>query len=167
MIKQKVAILLLGVAFLLLSKLCVAAQRDDDSSECSPTYENHNQVDYGPLKVSAIRGTSLIQVGKEKQPGVPSECFILFTEGEHKLVGKVEGDSAGRFELKGVTPGRYRLIARLKGFCTANIPVEVVKSVRPRPEIVVHFRTRAIDTCSFGELAPPKRDATKPAIAAL
>jgi uncharacterized surface anchored protein len=157
---HKIAVLSLGVVLLLAGKPCLAEPQGSDSSECSTTYENHNQIDYGPLKIHAIRGTNLIQVGSEKQPGAPGACFVLFTESDHKLVARVKAGPDGHFELKDVAPGRYRLIARLNGFCTANIPVEVAKSSRRKTEIVVHFRPRGIDTCSYGELAAPNRNRT-------
>ena len=118
-------------------------------------YENHNQIDYGPLKVHAVKGRSFIQIGTQKQPGVAGACFVLFTEKEHKFVASANADSTGRFELKNVPSGRYRLIARAVGFCTANVPLDVVKSSGTnKKEILVHFRPAGIDTCSYGELAP-------------
>lgn len=148
-------ILVFGAVLLVFSGPCLAQQRGN-SSECSTVYENHNQTDYGPLKVGVIEGTSVIQVGtSQEQPGAPGACLVLFTEKEHKLVASVKSDSTGRFELKDVAPGRYRLIARAEGLCTANIPLEVVKSSRrQKTEILVHFRPAGIDTCSYGELAP-------------
>jgi Carboxypeptidase regulatory-like domain len=112
--------------------------------------------------VGTVEGTSVIQVGTQEQPGIRGACFVLFTEKEHKLVASVKSDSAGRFELKDVAPGRYRLIARAEGFCTANIPLEVVKSSRrQKTEILVHFRPAGIDTCSYGELAPKHTPTTQ------
>jgi carboxypeptidase family protein len=111
-------------------------------------------VDYGPLKVHAIRGTNLIEVGNEQQQmGIPGACLILFTESDRRLVASVKTGADGRFEMKGIVPGRYRLIARLNGFCTANIPVEIIKSSRRKTQIVVHFRVTGLDDCSYGELA--------------
>lgn len=120
-------------------------------------YENHNQVDYGPLKVNVVEGTTLIQVGMEKQPGVPGACLVLFTEQEHKPVANVRAGADGHFSLKDISPGRYRLAARAEGFCTANIPVEVVKRRRRAVEIVVHFLPSGIDTCSYAEVVPVHR----------
>jgi hypothetical protein len=138
------------------------AQQSSDSVECSTVYENHNQTDYGPLKVLAVEGTSTVQVGTEEQPAIPGACFVLFTEEDHKPVTSVKASSDGRFQLKDVEPGRYRLIARADGFCTANIPLEVVRaSDREKEEILVHFLPRGIDTCSYGELAAPRRDIPK------
>jgi hypothetical protein len=145
---------LFAAVLLVFGGPCLAQQRDN-TSQCSTAYENHNQTDYGPLKARTVEGTSVIQMGTQEQPGIPGACFVLFTEKEHKLVASVKSDSAGRFELTDVAPGRYRLIARAEGLCTANIPLEVVKSSRrQKTEILVHFRPAGLDTCSYGELAP-------------
>ena len=149
---QRLGMLLQAAALFVFAKPCTAAPRDQ-STDCSTSYENHNQADYGPLKVTAVLGTSDIRVGNQTQPGVARACFVLFTEVEHKLVVSVRGDADGRFELKDVSPGRYRLVARAEGFCTANIPLEVLKSHRRKTRILVHFRAAGIDACSYGEIA--------------
>lgn len=148
----KIALIALYVAVLLYGTPCWS-QQSDNASKCSALYENYNQIDYGPLKVSAVQGASEIDVRTEKQPGAPGACLVLFTEKDHKLVTSVRADADGRFEFKNVAPGRYRLLARAEGLCTANIPVEIVKPSRHRRAgILVHFRARGIDTCSYGEL---------------
>jgi hypothetical protein len=85
----------LGITLLIFGKPCFAAQQGIEPSDCSTAYENHNQIEYGPLKVRAIRGTSVIQVGNETQPGVPGACLVLFTEGDHKLVASVKAAPTG------------------------------------------------------------------------
>jgi hypothetical protein len=154
----KITTILFFGAVLFGFRPCLAQQ---NNAECSTVYENHNQIDYGPLKVAFIEGTSAIQVGppvkgaaESGESGVPGACFVLFTEKDHKLVTSVKADSKGRFELRDVGPGRYRLVARAEGFCTANIPLEVVKSSGRPAEIRVYFRFPGIDVCSTGELAP-------------
>jgi len=67
------------------------------SSQCSTVYENHNQTDYGPLKLHRVKGASVIQVGTQKQPGVSGACFILFTEKNHKLLETANAGADGRF----------------------------------------------------------------------
>ena len=147
-------ILLSGAVLLVFSGPCLAQQRDN-TSQCSTAYENHNQTDYGPVKVHTVEGTSVIQVGTQEQPDVPGACFALFTEKDHKLIETVKADSMGGFALRNVAPGRYRLVARAEGLCTANIPLEVVKSAgETTVRILVHFRPPGLDTCSYGELAP-------------
>lgn len=147
------------LAFMSLALLAatplIAAQKGDAPCPSSAIYENHNQVDYGPLKVRAVVGTGVIEIGDKIQPGekIPGACLSLFTEKEHKFVASVTADSAGRFQFAAVAVGRYRLVARADGFCTANIPIELVKSSRRKSSIVVHYRPAGIDSCSYGELA--------------
>ncbi len=139
--------------------LCVAAQRSGGRPECPTAYEYHNQVDPLPLRVSNIRGTSIIQFGDgQTQPAVPGACYTLFTEGNgdgHALVSTVRAGTDGRFEFAGVRPGLYRLVARADGFCPANVPIKVVRYFGGNREIVVHFCLAAIDICSFGDLRKP------------
>ena len=144
--------LVLGLA-LLPAAPSVGAQQHDDPCPSSTVYENHNQVDYGPLKVRAVLGTGEVEIGDKTQPGktVLGACLSLFTEKEHKLVSSTTADSDGHFNFAAVPVGRYRLVARADSFCTANIPIEVVKSSRRKTRIVVHFRPASIDTCSYGE----------------
>lgn len=155
---------LLGLALLAVMP-SMAGQKGDDPCPSSSVYENHNQVDYGPLKVRIVLGTGVAEIGDKTQPRkiVPGACLNLFTEKEHKLVASVTADSEGRFIFAAISPGRYRLVARADAFCIANIPLEVVKSSRKKTEILVHFRPPGIDTCSYGDLAVSERDNTKPA----
>jgi hypothetical protein len=135
-------ILLFGAVLLVFSEPCLAQQKES-TSHCSTVYENHNQIDYGPLKVGLIEGTSVIQLAPPLKGAL------------------TEADSEGRFELRVAAPGRYRLVARAEGLCTANIPLEVVKSSSRKAEIVVYFRPTGIDICSTGELAVPKKNSPK------
>lgn len=139
--------------FLVMSCGLCLAQQHGNSSENSTAYENHNQIDYRPLKVRLVEGASIIQIGTEKQSGVPGAFLVLFTEKSHKLIAKVKADASGHFEMTGIAPGRYRLIARAAGLCTANIPLRVLHPAdHQETEILVHFRPAGIDTCSYGEL---------------
>jgi len=107
--------------------------------------------------VPAIEGGTVVHTDEQLQAGAAGACFALFTEIGHKLVTSAKADLDGRFELRNVAPGRYRLVARAKGLCTANIPLEVVAASRHRKaEILVHFRATGIDTCSYGEITATK-----------
>jgi hypothetical protein len=160
---HKGALVVLNLALFIAGRPCFAEPQNGDASKCSTVYENHNQTDYGPLKVHEVRGSSLIQVGSQAQQGASGACLVLFTEEDHKVVASVVADVGGHFEVRDVAPGRYRLVARAEGLCTANIPLEVVTSSRRKQEIVVHFRPAGLDTCSYGELSSRKGDSTKPA----
>ncbi len=149
---SKMAFVSLLVVAPLVSPGPCLAQQSNGTSGCSTTYEDHNQTDYGPLKVTAVQGGTKIWVGDQVFPGVPGACLILFSEKGHKLVASIKTDEDGSFELRDVAPGRYRLLARGGGFCTANIPVKVVKSSHDRTSgILVYFLPAGIDRCSYGE----------------
>jgi hypothetical protein len=141
---------------------CCFAVPQGGASGCPTTYEAYTQSEFRPLlleirplKISLIQGTSEIDVGTEIQPPVPGACFGLFTDKGHSLVASVRAGSDGQFRFEAVPPGRYRLIARAEGLCTANVPLEVVRSShRRKAEILIHFRAAGIDTCSYAELGP-------------
>ncbi len=147
---SKMAFASLLVVVPLVPGTCLA-QQSNGTSGCSTTYEDHNQTDHSPLKVTDVRGGTRMQVGDQELPGSPGACLILFSEKGHKLVASIKADEDGTFELKDVAPGRYRLLARVGRFCTANIPIKVVKSSRDRTGILVYFVPAGIDTCSYGE----------------
>jgi hypothetical protein len=144
---------ILSVTLFLLHQPCLA-QNGMVTSACSSVYENHNQVDYGPLKLEAVEGTSVIDVGgKVVQQGIVEACYGLFTENGHKLLVNIKADAQGNFRLKNIPPGHYRLVATLEGLCTANVPLMIVKgSLRPKPRLLIHFHPAGVDTCSYGEI---------------
>src|SRR5689334_4942340 len=97
-------------------------------------YENHNQVDYGPLTVSKISGRVLVESDSPpKEVGPDDEtCLGLFTEKKHKLIAVTVTDKDGHYDFGPVQPGRYRLIAKDNLFCPANVPIIVVKSTKDK-----------------------------------
>jgi hypothetical protein len=124
-------------------------------------YEDHNQVNPKPLRLAKVQGRGVVEIRDNVvQPGetVPGACLSLFTT-DLKLVDTTKADSSGEFRFHAVDPGHYRLIARALGFCTANIPVEIVKASRKlqRKELVVHYRLTGVDVCSWGESGDRKR----------
>ena len=152
----KIAPILSFVALLLAPCGFCCSEQSKDESGCSAVYENHNQIDYGPVKVRVVQGDSQVRVGDQIFPGTPGACFTLFTEKDHKLVANTRADEYGSFELRDVPPGRYRLVGRAAGFCTANIPIRVVKSSRGgklglKLGLLVYFLPTGIETCSYGE----------------
>lgn len=134
------------VAALLVPKATPPPQGKAPSS-CTVEYENHNQIDYGPLIVQDVKGT----VKDPQQAAMPTVCLGVFTEEGHKLVAVTESDPTGAFSLQGVPPGRYRLIAKAEPLCAANIPLRVVKRVTKKQVLLVHMKPRGLDTCSYGE----------------
>ncbi len=124
-----------------------AAQQRGNSSPCMVEYENHNQIDYGPLIVQEVKGTII----DPQQVAVPKVCVGIFTEKEHKLVATTESDADGKFSLQSLPPGRYRLVVNADPLCAANVPLQVVKRQKKNRILQVHMKPRGLDTCSYGE----------------
>ena len=141
---------------LLLSVLTIAIvgsssrAQEADSSCAGMTYENSNQVDYGPLKVATIRGTAKDPQGVL----IPGACIGVFTSGmsrapaDHRLVKVVQTDVEGRFELGGVPKGEYRLVAKYAGLCSGNARIRVVSHLRRKKRIDAQMRPVGLDARS-------------------
>jgi Carboxypeptidase regulatory-like domain len=89
--------------------------------ECSITYENQNQVDYGPIRLHHVQGI-LMDIASV---AVPNACVGLFDEDEHPIA-TATSDIEGRFSFRIVARGKYRLVVRVEGFGVANVPLELV-----------------------------------------
>jgi len=111
------------------------------------SYQNRNQTDYGPLRVAALRGSATDSQGV----AIPKTCVGVFTETDHKLIAATETDDNGRFELKGIPDGDYRLVAKYDGFSPANAKLRVEHS-RSKKLLAVQMRPAGLDTTSFVEL---------------
>ena len=74
----------------------------------------------------------------------------LFTEQGHALIGTVVTDRDGKFRFSKVDKGLYRIVARVEGLCTANIPILVESSLLAHRKVVITMRAKDIDTCSYG-----------------
>lgn len=137
-----------GVAAVALLVLPLAARGQGHSSPCIVQYENHNQVDYGPLVVQDVKGTII----DPQQVAVPKVCVGIFTEKDHKLVATTESDADGKFSLQSVPPGRYRLVVKADPLCAANVPLQVVKHRKKKQVLQVHMKPRGLDSCSYADL---------------
>jgi hypothetical protein len=127
----------------------LAAHQERNSPPCTVEYENHNQIDYGPLIVQEVKGT----ITDPQQAAMPKVCVAVFTEKEHKLIATTESDMDGKFSVQNLPPGRYRLIAKADSLCPANVPLRIVKpQKRKLVELRVHMKPRGLDTCSYGEV---------------
>ncbi len=133
-------------ALLALSPWACLAQQS--TGKCTPTYQNHNMIDYGPLVFRSLSGRA---VDPNSVP-MAAGSVGLFAEEDHRLVATTQTDQDGSFKLAAIAPGRYRLVAEFRGFCVANVPLRIVLWPRGglRRKLVLHMRTTAIDTCSFG-----------------
>ena len=132
------------------------AQQKVVPSPCMAEYENHNQIDYGPLVVQDVKGT----ITDPQEGAVPKVCVGIFTEKDHKLVATTESDAEGKFSLQNVPPGRYRLLVKADPLCAANTPLRVVESQRKKQVLRVHMKRRGLDSCSYGEAVQARQSAT-------
>lgn len=131
----------------LLAGPSLAARQKGDSSPCIAEYENHNQIDYGPLVVQDVKGT----ITDPQQSVISKVCVGIFTEKDHKLLASAESDADGKFSLQSVPPGRYRLVVKADPLCAANVPLQVVKHQKKEQVLQVHMKPRGLDTCSYAE----------------
>lgn len=111
------------------------------------TYHDRNQIDYGPVRVAEVRGVTLDPQGV----AIPDVCIGVFAEGDHKLVAVAKTESRGRFALKHIMTGDYRLIASYEAFSPANAKIRIGRS-RRRKDLIVRMRFPGLDTGSFVEL---------------
>ena len=62
----------------------------------------------------------------------------------------VDSDKDGKFKFDKIAKGLYRVIARIDGLCTANIPVKIESSPLADRRLIITMRPKDIDTCSYG-----------------
>jgi hypothetical protein len=133
-----------AVVFLALTVSVCQAQ--ESTEKCTPTYQNHNVVDYGPLVFRSLSGRAI----DPNSAGIAG-CIGLFSEDGHRLVAATNTDQGGHFAFPAIAPGRYRLVARCDGLCIANVPVRVVRWPHgSHRKLVLHMQPGAVDGCSFG-----------------
>ena len=137
--------LMVCFAWLALVLPIAAQSRSGCSNE--EAYENHNQIDYGPLKVSGVGGVAI----DPSDAPVSKACVLLFTERGHHLVSKTATDGDGHFNLAKVKNGRYRLVVKAYGFCSANAPITVRIGAGDN-RLVLHMKMGGVDSCSYGDL---------------
>jgi hypothetical protein len=155
MVKRRLAIIVFGLTVVLVLQERQAIWSQHEPCRATSRYENHNQFTPQPLRVRSIQGRTAVEVGGELQPGVKvsGACVELYRENDHELVSTAVTDQEGRFDFGAISGGRYRLVARKNPFCTANMPIRVVRSYRigksSKRELVIHFQAAGIDTCSY------------------
>jgi hypothetical protein len=110
-------------------------------------YEHHNMIDYGPPRVSAVRGSA-----KDFQGFVVSHvCVGVFSKGDHKLVAAAQADSEDLFEIRNIPNGKYLLIVASEGFCAANVPIILRHHSHGRKKLVATMKPSEVDVCSYVE----------------
>jgi Carboxypeptidase regulatory-like domain len=129
--------------------LCLAAVGQAADPPCGDlTYENRNQTDYGPLHVPGIRG-----IAQDAKGGpIPKACVGVFTEVGHKLIAVTQANGTGRFELKNIPDGEYRLVTKYEGFCPANAKVVLERRAKGKKRLTVQMRFAGLDDCSYVQL---------------
>jgi len=146
-------------AMFLMSTVAQAAIAQDvgpcqEAKQYSPP-EPGLHVEVPPLVVRRVFGRAVIEGDGKLISGykVTPACVSLFTEESHRFVASVPLDKSRRFTFRGVVPGKYRLVARSPGLCTGNTSIEVtpLRAGRGKNGIVVHFRVRAIDDCTYAD----------------
>jgi hypothetical protein len=143
---RRITLLIFSVA--LWAEPLFAAQQQGNSSSCLAEYENHNQIDYGPLIVRKIQGA----ITDPQQAAIPKACVALFTEKEHRLVATTQSDEEGKFSLANIPPGRYRLVTKAEPLCAASVPLRVVNRRNTKKVLHVHMKPHSLDSCSYAEL---------------
>ena len=110
-------------------------------------YEHNNMVDYGPLRVSKVKGTVRDIGGVSIQKG----CVGLFSKDDNRLVAWTNIASDGSFEIPKVRSGDYKLIISVQWFCAPNANIRVGHSLRKKHSLVAIMKPRGIDDCSWIE----------------
>jgi hypothetical protein len=135
-------LLMIGLVGIIVAAPARAAQ----APVAVPVYVDENQTDPPPLKLSGVDGTVRGLGGDAMSRATVS----LFSEVGHMLLATVVSDKDGKFRFEKVDKGLYRVVARVEGLCTANIPIKVESSLLAHRRLEITMRPKDIDTCSYG-----------------
>jgi hypothetical protein len=130
----------------LMGFISTARARAAQATVAAPVYVNENQTDPPPLKLNGVDGT-VRGLGGD---AMSRASVSLFSEVGHTLLGTVVSDRDGKFRFEKVEKGLYRVVVKVEGLCTANIPVKVESSLLAHRRLEVTMRPKDIDTCSYG-----------------
>ena len=139
---MKTFLLMIGMAGFLWAAPARAAQ----AAATAPAYVNENPTDPAPLKLSGVDG----QVRGLGGDAMQRASVSLFTEEGHTLIATIVTDRDGKFRFNKIGKGMYRVVARVEGLCTANIPIKVESSFMAHRRLEITMRAKDIDTCSYG-----------------
>ena len=106
------------------------------------SYDNRNQIDYGPLKLRSLQGKAVDPDGVP----VPGVCVGLFTESDHRLIVATATLANGEFQMKDAPTGYYRLVAECPPFGAANARVRLGRGAA---SVVLKMRPVGVDTTSY------------------
>jgi protocatechuate 3,4-dioxygenase beta subunit len=151
---QNVRLLRLLSCLILILAFSASSQAQHENDCGQTTYENHNQIDYGPLTVQNVNGTASDPSGTQ----IPGACIAIFSEKDQKLLAAVETDKEGKFLFPTIPPGHYRLVVKADSLCPANVELRVVKHQWKKRILHAHMRVSGLDSCSFIDFhtQPPK-----------
>jgi hypothetical protein len=128
---------------------CYSIRAQQAHSDCGTMeYEHRNQSDYGPLRVTSVRGTVKVL------DGLPAyrACVGVFTESNQKLLTATKADDEGGFQITGLPNGTYRLVVTAEGLCAANVVIVLKNKPRRKKKLAVVMKPSDIDVCSYIEL---------------
>jgi len=125
----------------------LSAQGLNPSCQTMP-YENHNQIDYGPLRIGFLVGTVKDIQGIE----IRGACIGVFTDTDKKLLVTTQSDETGHFTITGLPNGNYRLVISADGLCTAYVRIVLRNGSRRKQKLLTKMRPTGIDACSWIEL---------------
>jgi hypothetical protein len=130
----------------LVGALVATPARAKQAAATEPAYVDENQTDPAPLTLSGVDGT-VRGLGGD---AMSRASVSLFSEVGHSLLATVVSDKNGKFRFDKVGKGFYRVVARVEGLCTANIPIKVESSLFVHRRLEITMRAKDIDTCSYG-----------------
>jgi hypothetical protein len=110
-------------------------------------YERHNQIDYGPLRVTSVRGTVKVVDGYP----VFQACVGIFAESGEQLLAATANER-GEFLVAGLPNGTYRMVITGQDFCAANVVVILKNKPRGKKTLIAVMKPSAVDVCSYIEL---------------
>jgi len=135
-----------GLAGLLVAAHAGLAQASGGQAAPAPVYADENDKDPAPLKIDSVHG----QIQGLGGDAMTRAALALFTEEGHALVSTATSDKDGKFNFGKVDKGLYRLVVRVQGLCTANVPIKVESSLLAHKKLVITMQPKDIDTCSYG-----------------
>lgn len=117
-------------------------------------YEDKNQVIPNSITLKTASGRIFDRTAKGDSQPMSSVCIGLFEETTKRLVATATADDEGRFKVKQVPSGKYRLVVTdmYHIFCPANIPIEIDVRIGQKKKSAVYMIPHQIDQCSFGEI---------------
>jgi len=140
---------LLCLAALPLGAANLVCQERNSAGTSPFVYEHHNQIDNRPFKLKTVAG----MVHDEQGVAIPNTRLGIFTDGDHQLLATTATAEDGTFRFARIPPGLYRLVAKVDGFCAANVRLLIVSQAFSNRILELHMKVAEIDTCSFGELS--------------